>query len=132
MSDGKAFEKIFPIEDEEVQEILDGLDHANPNHNQVGHTHFNEHHNNHVAPAYNQVGLAHWNGPHNNHANLPHGGFPIHGGQPMHVGGQPMPFNRGQFPTFVPINNHRIKKSSFKGKLKMWRDQAGSLQLKRS
>ena len=57
VSDGKVYEKIFPMEDKEVQEILDGLDHATPANNQVGHTHLNEHHNNHVAPAYSVVSI---------------------------------------------------------------------------
>ena len=67
VSDGKVFEKVFQMEDEEVHEILDGIDYATPIHNH----HLNEHHNNHVAPAYNQVGLAHWNAHHDNPDNLP-------------------------------------------------------------
>ena len=113
VSDGKAYEKIFPMEDEEVHEILDDLDYGTPAHNQVGHTHLKGHHSNHAnlplaTPAHNQFGLAHLNVglPYatNNHVGLPHAAHAnsgLHGGLSIPNGVHQMYFD-GQSMQLIP------------------------------
>ena len=141
VSGKKSVEKYFPMGDEEHQENLDsivGL--AVPIDNHATNANSGPHGGQSIPNGVHQ--MHHGGYPiHNGVYQMLHEGFPIHnGGHPMYFDGQSMQL--GQNRTFVPMNNYRqmaaptqnnrIKKSSFKGKLKMWRDKAGRLQLKRS